>query len=469
VVFAQLYTHGKCHGVQPFIVPLRDSDNHKPLKGIIIGEIGNKVGFNAVNNGFLGFNQVRIPLKNMLMKFAKVLENGEFIKPKSQVLTYGTMTLVRVTIVRDQALFMSKAATIAMRYATVRRQSPIDPKQPEPKIIEHVTQQMKIFPAIAKVIVIKAAAENLMNLYNEAMSGLEKGDLSRLPEMHALSCCLKSVCTDEVVQAVQTCRLACGGHGYLVSSGFHDIYGSVVAAQHYEGDNTIMMLQTARYLMKAWSQAVKGEKLTPTVAYLKNYVNQTRKGENFDGSPAGILRALQATAAGKIKSAFNRLEARKKFCSSGEAANQTGIELAKAAEIHCQVFLLQSVIEMFEKSEKNVSSALTVVFKDILNVYSTDLAIKSLGNLLQFVEITADDIEKLQARLESALKKFKNNAIGIVDGFDIPDEILGSTIGAYDGNIYERLLSEAKKSPLNQEDVNKSFHLYLKPFMKSNL
>jgi acyl-CoA oxidase len=113
-------------------------------------------------------------LKNMLMKFAKVLESGEFIKPKSQVLTYGTMTLVRVTIVRDQSLFLSKAATIAMRYATVRRQSPIDPNQPEPKIIEHVTQQMKIFPAIAKVIVIKAAAENLLKLYLEICQDCQK-------------------------------------------------------------------------------------------------------------------------------------------------------------------------------------------------------------------------------------------------------------------------------------------------------
>lgn len=67
------------------------------------------------------------------------------------------------------------------------------------------------------------------------------------------------------------------------------------------------------------------------------------------------------------------------------------------------------------------------------------------------------------------MKKFRNNAIGIVDGFDIPDNVLGSTLGAYDGNVYERLLEAAKASPLNQEDVNKSFDLYLKPFMKSNL
>lgn len=70
---------------------------------------------------------------------------------------------------------MSKAVTIAMRYSTVRRQSPIDPNQPEPKIIEHVTQQMKIFPAIAKVIVFKLAAEFLWEMYNQVTSELDKG------------------------------------------------------------------------------------------------------------------------------------------------------------------------------------------------------------------------------------------------------------------------------------------------------
>lgn len=85
------------------------------------------------------------------------------------------------------------------------------------------------------------------------------------------------------------------------------------------------------------------------------------------------------------------------------------------------------------------------------------------------MNLTSNDLEKLQRRLEAALKKFKNNAIGIVDGFDIPDEVLSSVLGASDGNVYERLLAAAKSSPLNQEDVNKSFHLYLKPFMKSSL
>lgn len=71
--------------------------------------------------------------------------------------------------------------------------------------------------------------------------------------------------------------------------------------------------------------------------------------------------------------------------------------------------------------------------------------------------------------MEEMLRAIRPNAVGIVDGFDIKDEILGSTLGAYDGNVYERLYAEAMKSPLNQESVNKSFQLHLRPFLKSNM
>lgn len=56
-----------------------------------------------------------------------------------------------------------------------------------------------------------------------------------------------------------------------------------------------------------------------------------------------------------------------------------------------------------------------------------------------------------------------------MDSFDVRDEILGSALGVYDGNVYERLLEDAKKSPLNQSPVDESFEMYLKPFLKSNL
>lgn len=128
VVVAQLYTQGQGRGIFPFIVQLRDTDTHMPLKGIKIGEIGAKLGMNSVNNGFLGFENVRIPRDQMLMKNAQVLEDGTFVKAPSSVLTYGTMVFVRVVIVRDMSLFLAKASTIAIRYSAVRRQSQINPR-----------------------------------------------------------------------------------------------------------------------------------------------------------------------------------------------------------------------------------------------------------------------------------------------------------------------------------------------------
>lgn len=77
IVVAQLYTKGQCHGTHPFIVPIRDLDTHEPLPGVKVGDVGIRMGFNTADNGFLRFNQYRIPRENMMMKNAKVLKVDE--------------------------------------------------------------------------------------------------------------------------------------------------------------------------------------------------------------------------------------------------------------------------------------------------------------------------------------------------------------------------------------------------------
>ena len=111
-----------------FFVQLRDEETHMPLPGIDIGDIGKKMGFHGVNNGYLGFKNVRIPRTNMLMRHAQVLEDGTFIKSPADVLTYFTMVFSRCHIARNSATMLAMAATISTRYSAVRRQSPINPK-----------------------------------------------------------------------------------------------------------------------------------------------------------------------------------------------------------------------------------------------------------------------------------------------------------------------------------------------------
>ena len=49
---------------------------------------------------------------------------------------------------------------------------------------------------------------------------------------------------------VETCRLLCGGHGYSLASGLPSLFAEFAPSQTYEGDNVVMLLQAARWVVK---------------------------------------------------------------------------------------------------------------------------------------------------------------------------------------------------------------------------
>lgn len=468
IVVAQLYSQGKCRGIHPFIVQLRDEETHKPLPGIKIGEIGTKLGMNGSNNGFLGFENVRIPRKNMLMKNSQILEDGTFIKSPNDKLTYGTMMFVRVVLVRDIASYLSKAVTIAVRYSAVRRQSQIKSSEPESQIMDYMTQQYKLFPYVATYFALTVAADWIWDMYNNVSAELHQGDLESLPELHALACCLKATASADGTRGVEELRLSCGGHGYMDASNLPATYGLVSAACTYEGENTVLLLQTARYLVKTWKQAEAGGSLPPTVQYL-SYLTRGVKQEPWNNSLACIVKAHQAVAAGKIRLAAQNIDHKMRRGRSPEDAwNETSIELVQAAESHCRAFIVATFVNAMSEV-KGISNELHQVFMQLCELYCVYWVLQRLGDFLRFSSLTKEHVSSLQSRLEQMLTAIRPNAVGIVDGFDIRDEILGSALGTYDGNVYQHLYEEAMKSPLNQESVNESFHKYLKPFLKSRL
>lgn len=67
-------------------------------------------------------------------------------------------------------------------------------------------------------------------------------------QLHALTAGLKAFTSWTANAGIEECRMACGGHGYSRCSGIPDIYVTFTPSCTYEGENTVMMLQTARYV-----------------------------------------------------------------------------------------------------------------------------------------------------------------------------------------------------------------------------
>lgn len=78
IVFARCIVGENDYGVQPFFVQIRDMDTHKALPGIEVGDVGEKIGYNSVDNGYISFNNYMIPRKNLLSRFMSITKKGDF-------------------------------------------------------------------------------------------------------------------------------------------------------------------------------------------------------------------------------------------------------------------------------------------------------------------------------------------------------------------------------------------------------
>lgn len=237
-------------------MPLRDTNNLQPFAGVLVGDMGEKIGLNGLDNGFVMFNNYRIPKEYLLARTGDISDDGQFFSPiksnKKRIgASFGALSGGRVNICGISTVYLIKAISIAIRYSASRTQFKDDNATDESPVLEYQSQQYRLLPHLATAIVQKVFTIWFIETFTEFSKSFFTGEIVPFMgnEIHGLSTTAKPVCTWSVRDAIQDCREAAGGHGYLKVAGFGDLRNDNDPNCTYEGENNVLLQQASNWLL----------------------------------------------------------------------------------------------------------------------------------------------------------------------------------------------------------------------------
>lgn len=89
---------------------MRSLETHEPLPGVQVGDVGTKIGYNTIDNGYLMFNQYRVPRKALLSRFVSITKTGDFKMKSNPRIIYQIMVQTRIAITVGAASILHRAA-----------------------------------------------------------------------------------------------------------------------------------------------------------------------------------------------------------------------------------------------------------------------------------------------------------------------------------------------------------------------
>jgi acyl-CoA oxidase len=399
------------------------------------------------------------------------------------------MVLLRSVLIKQMALYLSRATTVATRYLTVRRQfnnptsrndADIHPGL-ETQVINYPMVQNRLFPMIAQAYALFAAGSVMMEMYINLMTNLSNGNVDALAEVHAMSSALKSYCTTIGAGGTEESRKLMGGHGFSYFSGLAHLFASIIPSNTYEGDNYVLTQQMARYLLKEVKTArTNPDKVTPFSRYLLLGLNKSafERTTCSVAQPEDWLKPEVQLAAYEHRCARLALELSDAVEAAGaDSGNWSdhNIECYRISHAHAQYILVLWFIQAIRNAqnpetdpERRAEPASIKVLEKLSNLHALHTIQTNLADFVEDGYFSPAQCQSLRAQVKNLVASLADEAIGLVDAFDHPDFLLNSALGASDGDAYKRLWDKAQTEPLNGKKVCDGYEEYIRPLLKKH-
>ncbi len=437
-VFAQLQTHDQEYGVHAFLVPIRTEDG-APMPRVRIGDCGEKMGLNGVDNGRLWFDNVRIPRENLLDRYASVAPDGSYDSPiPSPGKRFFTMlsTLIggRISVARAGVSAAKSGLTIAVRYGNRRRQ--FGPKDgPEVSLLDYRTHKRRLLPHLATTYALHFALDDLTRRF--AATGRNES----LEKVEAEANVLKAYATWHTTDTLQEAREACGGQGYRADNQIGRLKADTDVFTTFEGDNTVLMLQVAKGLLSDFQREFRDVNLLGMARFVADEMATqvtelnpvvTRKTDPEHLRSLDFQRsAFEYRTDRMLQDIGRRLQRRieddmEPFDAFVDVQDHL-VQLAHAEAERVTLDRFVSAIEVVE--DESLRKTLTALRR----LFALSRIEADLDWFLEAGYVSSSKAKAIRGAVNDLCDEVRPQAEALVDAFAIPDSCLAAPIATQEG------------------------------------
>jgi acyl-CoA oxidase len=291
-------------------------------------------------------------------------------------------------------------------------------------------------------------------LYHKSRETIEKGDFGPLAELHSASSGLKSLCTMLAADGIETCRRAMGGHGFGGGSGLIGLNADYLSKPTVEGDNWMITQQVAAYLIKKMDNVIKDPHASPKDPtdelfqyYLRNRTHRISQSVVKEGTAddQSIVEVFQWRAADLSYRAYQARIVEKKPWT------RLMIQLHNLSRAYSE----QILVTNFHNSFSSVSPPTSSVLRTCFHLYALYTLDQAASSFTMTAAVSPESVYTLQDVMLDLMAELRPHAVKLVDAWSIPDWLLNSALGRYDGKVYEELFDMAhRRNPLNKVTFN---------------
>ena len=444
-VFAQLIVGGENQGVHCLVVPIRDEAG-ADLPGVTTSDCGYKGGLNGVDNGRIMFDNVRVPRENLLNRYGDVDADGIYTSPIDNVgrrffTMVGTLVRGRVTVGGSAAAAAKVALTIAVRYALQRRQFSAPKSDDEVPIMDYLVHQRRLFPLVARAYAL-AFAQNELIAKLAAIQTSDDPDPHEQRELEGRAAGLKAANTAFATRAIQECREACGGAGYLMANRLVQLKGDTDVFTTFEGDNVVLTQLVAKELLTGYADEIRGMSpvewmrfATTTVSdvvrtrsvavqifqtIIDSRLDNEEEGSLFNrGTQLGMFEDreeyLISTAARRLQAAAKREK------DPFDAFNSVQDHVLRAARAHIDRIALEAFISGIESCENKEAKQL---LSDLCDLYALTVIDDDKAWFMEHRQLSTERAKAVLRAINERCRDLRPRARTLVEGLGVPEALL---------------------------------------------